>query len=146
MVLDVLRKHRLTVAVHKCSLSHPELLYLGHVVLAEGIATDPAKVKALREYPQPKEDIHQLRSFLGMCNYFRKFIMTSPFLLEGGLVGLPSYFPSCCGLVRLPLHLPVRCGRCLPPCRTLSYRSALLVSRQTWPLSILGPAKCPPPT
>jgi len=73
IVLDVLRKHNLTMAIHKCSLSQPELLYLGHIVSAEGVATDHVKTKAVREYPQPK-DIHQLRSFLGMCNNFRKFI------------------------------------------------------------------------
>jgi len=73
LVLDVVRKHNLTVAVHECSLNQPHLLYLGHLVSADGVAADPAKTKAVSEYPQPG-DVHLLRSFLVMCNYFRKFV------------------------------------------------------------------------
>jgi len=73
LVLDVLRNHNLTAAVHKCTLNQPQILYLGHVVSAAGVAADPAKTKAVAEFPRPR-DVHQLRSFLGMCNYFRRFI------------------------------------------------------------------------
>jgi len=45
LVLDVLRKHRLTVAMHKCSLNQDHLLYLGHVVSSEGVSVDPAKTR-----------------------------------------------------------------------------------------------------
>jgi len=73
LVLDVLKEHNLTAAVHKCSLNQPQVLYLGHIVSAEGVKADPAKTKAVADFPQPK-DVHQLRSFLGMCVGFRKFI------------------------------------------------------------------------
>ena len=73
LVLDVLRKHKPTVAMHKCSLNRDHLMYPGHVVLAHGVSVNPAKTRAVAEYPRPG-DVHQLRSFLGMCNYFRKFV------------------------------------------------------------------------
>ena len=69
--------------------------------------------------------------------------MISPYLQKAGRVGLPSCFPSCCALVPLLLHLPVCCGWCLPPCLTLSCRSAMLVSGRPLQLSIPGPAKMP---
>ena len=60
LVLDVLRNHNLTAAVHKCTLNQPQILYLGHVVSAAGVAADPAKTKAVAEFPRPR-DVHQLR-------------------------------------------------------------------------------------
>jgi RNase H-like domain found in reverse transcriptase len=73
LVLDVLKDNQLTAAVHKCSLNQAQVLFLGHIISAEGVQADPAKVKAIMEYPRP-QDVHGLRSFLGMTNYFRKFV------------------------------------------------------------------------
>jgi hypothetical protein len=73
IVLDVLKQHSLTAAIHKCSFYQKEVLFLGHVVSAEGVRVDPAKVSAVRDFPVPT-DVSHLRSFLGMTNYFRKFI------------------------------------------------------------------------
>jgi hypothetical protein len=50
-----------------------EVKYLGHTVSSEGISTDPQKLKAVREWPTPK-DKHEIRSFLGLCTYYRRFI------------------------------------------------------------------------
>jgi hypothetical protein len=50
-----------------------EVKYLGHIVSSEGISTDPEKLKAVREWPTPK-DKHEIRSFLGLCTYYRRFI------------------------------------------------------------------------
>jgi hypothetical protein len=49
------------------------VLFLWHIVSAEGVRVDPAKVKAAKDFPVPT-DISHLRSFLGMMNYFKKFI------------------------------------------------------------------------
>jgi len=73
LVLDKLKEYNLTAAWHKCHFFQKELLFLGHIVSAEGVKADPAKVKAVAEYPRP-QDQHQVRSFLGMCNFFRRFI------------------------------------------------------------------------
>ncbi len=72
-VLDILEKNKFYAKLSKCDLNRSELLYLGHIVGANGIKVDPAKIAAVAEWPVPK-DLTQLRSFLGLTNYFRKFI------------------------------------------------------------------------
>ena len=72
-VLDILEKNKFFAKLSKCDLNRSELLYLGHIVGANGIKVDPAKVSAVANWPVP-EDLSQLRSFLGLTNYFRKFI------------------------------------------------------------------------
>ena len=50
-----------------------ETLYLGHIVLKEGIKTDPAKIAAVMQIQSPRI-ISELRSFLGLTSYYRKFV------------------------------------------------------------------------
>ena len=47
--------------------------FLGHVVSKAGIATDPEKLRAVDEWPRPR-DIKGLRAFLGFCSYYRTFV------------------------------------------------------------------------
>ena len=47
--------------------------YLGHVVSRDGIRPDPSKIKAVEEFPIPR-CIKDVRSFLGLANYYRRFI------------------------------------------------------------------------
>ena len=47
--------------------------YLGHVISAEGLHQSPKKVKAITEMPKP-QDVTQLRAFLGMVQYYAKFL------------------------------------------------------------------------
>ena len=46
---------------------------LGHVVTRDGIATDPEKVRVIKEWPVP-EDESQLKAFLGTASYYRQFM------------------------------------------------------------------------
>jgi hypothetical protein len=48
-VLDTMRQHRLFVKRSKCSFGVDSVTYLGHVISAEGVATDPAKVRAIHD-------------------------------------------------------------------------------------------------
>ena len=47
--------------------------YLGHIISKDGIRMDPYKLKIIQEWPQPL-NLHELRSFIGMLSYYRRFI------------------------------------------------------------------------
>ena len=57
----------------KCHLFQDKLKYLGHIVSADGISTDPAKIQCVREWPVP-QSLEQLQSFLGFVGYYRRFM------------------------------------------------------------------------
>jgi hypothetical protein len=57
----------------KCHFAQQQLSYLGHIISADGIATDPAKVEAIVSWPVPA-NVRELRSFLGLAGFYRKFI------------------------------------------------------------------------
>ena len=50
-----------------------EIEYLGHVVSGKGIATNPKKFEAVAKWPTPPT-VYDVRSFLGLVGYYRKFI------------------------------------------------------------------------
>ena len=56
----------------KCDFFKPELKYLGHVVSTSGIKPDAAKVQTISDWPTPTS-VNEVRQFLGLSNYFRKF-------------------------------------------------------------------------
>ena len=57
----------------KCSLGHAEVLFLGHVVSAKGIHPNPAKIRAVKEFPVPT-NVRSLRGFLRLASYYRRFL------------------------------------------------------------------------
>jgi hypothetical protein len=72
-ILEVLRQNKFYAKLSKCDFMKKQLLYLGHIISSEGIKPDPAKIAVVKDWPEP-DNVHKLRSFLGFCNYFRKFI------------------------------------------------------------------------
>jgi hypothetical protein len=72
-VLQLLRDNQFYVKPSKCSFTQTELEYLGHIVSAQGIATDPRKTQAMQEWPRPTT-LTELRGFLGLIGYYRKFV------------------------------------------------------------------------
>lgn len=73
-LLQLLRENKLYAKASKCEFNRTDLRFLGHVVGRDGLRVDPDKIKTVREWPVPK-DVQQVRQFLGLCNYFRKYIM-----------------------------------------------------------------------
>ena len=47
--------------------------FLGHTISSEGISVDPAKVQEVMDW-EPPTSVHQIRSFLGLAGYYRRFI------------------------------------------------------------------------
>ncbi|GBM26318.1 Retrovirus-related Pol polyprotein from transposon 297 [Araneus ventricosus] len=72
-VFQRLQKANLKLNPKKCRFFQKEVAYLGHVTSAEGVKTDPEKIKAVVVWPRP-DKIHDLRSFLGLCTYYRRFV------------------------------------------------------------------------
>ncbi len=72
-VLDILRREKLFANRKKCELFAEKLHYLGHIVSKDGIQVDSNKTKVVQEWPEP-QNVKELQSFLGLTNYFRKFV------------------------------------------------------------------------
>ena len=72
-VLQRLESAGMRLKKEKCKFMLPSVSYLGHVISSEGLRTDEAKVRAIVEAPEPR-NVGELRSFLGMVNYYGKFL------------------------------------------------------------------------
>ena len=72
-VLKLLDENKFLAKPSKCEFNKPEVKFLGHVVGRNGLKVDSAKIQVVKDWPVPTTLKH-LRSFLGLTNYFRKFI------------------------------------------------------------------------
>ncbi|GJR27961.1 ribonuclease H-like domain-containing protein [Tanacetum coccineum] len=71
-VLQILRQEKLYAKFSKCEFLS-KVAFLGHIVSAEGITMDPAKVEAITKWPRPTS-VTEVRSFLGLAGYYRRFV------------------------------------------------------------------------
>ena len=74
-VLGKLEEAGLKLNKEKCSFLLKQIEYLGHVIDAQGLHPSEEKIKAIKAAPSPK-NITELRSFLGIINYYSKFLPT----------------------------------------------------------------------
>ena len=72
-VFEKLSSAGLKLKPSKCEFCKPRIEYLGHIVSKDGIEVNPKKIEAIVKWPRPKT-VTQVHSFLGFCNYYRKFI------------------------------------------------------------------------
>ena len=72
-VLDRLDCFHMKIKREKCDFFRTQLLYLGHVINSTGIHTDPAKVSAVKDMPEPT-CILEVETFLGKAGYYQKFM------------------------------------------------------------------------
>ena len=73
VVLETLRKERLYAKLSKCEFWLREVSFLGHIVSEEGIQVDPKKVEVIIEW-KPRRNVTEVRSFLGLAGYYRRFV------------------------------------------------------------------------
>lgn len=73
MVLGRLEKEGLKAKLEKCAFFKQEVKYLGHVISAQGVATDPGKIEAVAQWRCPTT-VSELRTFLGFASYYRRFV------------------------------------------------------------------------
>ncbi|MCO5551428.1 hypothetical protein L7F22_004931 [Adiantum nelumboides] len=72
-VFEMLRKGRLVVNDKKSEFFMEEIHFLWHIVSKDGVRMDLAKIKAIQDWLE-LVNLHEVRSFLGLCSYYRRFI------------------------------------------------------------------------
>lgn len=85
-VFECFRQRNLKLNPSKCNFFKTEVTFLGHNVTDKGILPDSSKYDVIKNYPTP-QNADQVRSFVAMCNYYRRFI--------------PNFATICCCLNKL---------------------------------------------
>ena len=73
LVLQRLQQYGLVLNMEKCEIGRPGIDFLGHHITAEGASPITKHVEVIQSFPQP-QDKKQLQSFLGLVNFYRRFI------------------------------------------------------------------------
>lgn len=73
LALGCLKDYGLKLSLDKCKFFQPSVKYLGHIVLENGVETDPQKIQTIKSWPSP-QNLKGLRSFLGFSGFYRRFI------------------------------------------------------------------------
>ena len=73
IIFQRLRQHKLYAKLEKCQFMQKQIKFLGHLVSAEGVKVNPKKVQAILDWPVPRT-VKDVRSFIGISGYYRKFI------------------------------------------------------------------------
>ena len=72
-LLNRLRNANLKVNLKKCEFGADNVSYLGYRLTPQGILPGTDKLKAVRD-AQPPQTVHQVRQFMGLCNFFRAHV------------------------------------------------------------------------
>ncbi|GBG89433.1 hypothetical protein CBR_g49224 [Chara braunii] len=72
-VLAILKKTQLHLNLEKSEFGKDSVIYLGHRLSVAGLELEATKIEVIRDWPQPA-NIRELRSFLGLASYYRKFV------------------------------------------------------------------------
>jgi hypothetical protein len=72
-VFEILLTHQLYVRQDKCQFGKTKVSYLGHIISPQEVAMDPKKIESVMGWPAPTT-LKELRGFLGLTGYYRKFV------------------------------------------------------------------------
>ena len=73
LVFTRLQQYGLRLKPSKCNLFCKQLKFLGHVISEQGLSKDESKIQAIRDW-EPPTNIRQVRRFLGVCGFLRRYI------------------------------------------------------------------------
>ncbi|KAK8582359.1 hypothetical protein V6N13_032113 [Hibiscus sabdariffa] len=73
IVLQTLRDRQLFAKFSKCEFWLSEVAFLGHVISTKGLMVDPKKVQTILDW-RPPRNVGEVRSFLGLVGYYRRFV------------------------------------------------------------------------
>lgn len=71
--LKLIKHAGMKLKLKKCKFAYEKVLYLGHIISKEGIEVDPEKINAINTIKELRS-VAEVKSFLGLCSYYRKFI------------------------------------------------------------------------
>lgn len=71
-IFDKFRKANLVLNESKCEFMKSSMKFLGHIISADGVRTDPEKIRSITEFPIPT-NVKGIRAFLGLTGYYRRF-------------------------------------------------------------------------
>lgn len=71
--MTLLKHHNLQLKISKCYFFARRFEYLGHIITVDGTRANPKKIEVIKNYPRPMT-VKQIQSFLGLCNYFRRYV------------------------------------------------------------------------
>lgn len=80
-VLRKLEEYGLTLNLSKCRFLNDKVEFLGHEISTLGIRAGQDKINCVKNFPTPK-NVHEVRQFIGLCSYFRKFIARFSLIAE----------------------------------------------------------------
>lgn len=72
-VFQLLRSAKLTLKLEKCHFFQTKIDYLRYGISVDGIRPGELKIKAVKDFPEPK-NVHEIRQFVGLASYFRRFV------------------------------------------------------------------------
>ena len=73
VVLCILEEKQFYAKLSKCEFGMTKMLYLGHIIGVDGVRVHEEKIRAIRDWPEPK-NVTELRGFVGIYTYYRKFV------------------------------------------------------------------------
>ena len=76
-VFERLKWAGLSMKASKCTLFGTSAQYLGHIIGRDGLRMDPQKIAAVASIdPTSINTVERVRSFLGLCSYYRRFVQS----------------------------------------------------------------------